>query len=161
MSLDLIEEFDRVTLELEAATVDYALCGGLALAAHGHVRTTKDIDLLIRAEDVERALTVSRGVGFDVPARKITFGLRTGTPRDVHRVSKLEPDTGRLLTLDLLVVSSDLEHVWAGRTVVPWRNRTIVVVSRDGLATMKRLAGRPQDLADLYVLEGGNPDDDP
>jgi hypothetical protein len=28
------------------------------------------------------------------------------------------------------------------------------VVSRDGLATMKKLAARPQDLADVAKLEG-------
>jgi len=35
----------------------------------------------------------------------------------------------------------------------------MIVVSRDGLATMKRIAGHPQDLVDLAKLEGTNEDD--
>ena len=58
------------------------------------------------------------------------------------------------MSLDLLVVSPDLAEVWAGRLVVPWTGRQITIVSRAGLATMKRMAGRPQDLADLAALEG-------
>ena len=39
-------------------------------------------------------------------------------------------------------------------------DRAIVVVSREGLAMMKRLAGRRQDLADVAKLEGNDDDED-
>jgi hypothetical protein len=44
---------------LEAANIDYALIGGLALAAHGAARATVDLDLLAdagRSDDVDRLL---------------------------------------------------------------------------------------------------------
>jgi hypothetical protein len=72
-------------------------------------------------------------------------------------MSKLDPDTGELLTLDLIVVGAELEPVWDSRVVGTFRGRDIVVVSRDGLVTMKRIAGRDQDLVDIKALE--NPDD--
>jgi hypothetical protein len=101
----------------------------------------------------------ARSLGFDVPARKMTFGLRTATPREVQRISKLDPETSDLLCLDLLVVSPDLEAVWAGRTAFDVGGRRMVVVSRDGLVMMKKIAGRPQDLLDIAKLEGRNDDD--
>lgn len=38
----------------------------------------------------------------------MTFGLRKGTPREVQRVSKLDSESGDLLSLDFLVVANDL-----------------------------------------------------
>ena len=160
MALDLIEELERIIAAFERAGIEYALCGGLALAAHGHPRATMDIDLLVRAEQLGSAIDVARNVGFDIPARKIVFGLRSATPREVQRVSKLDPETGRLVSLDLLVVAFELEEVWNGRIVAPWLEREIVIVSREGLATMKRLAGRPQDLADIDALERTSDEED-
>jgi len=154
MGMDPVTELEALVDAFDADGVPYALCGGLALAIHGFPRQTKDIDVLVEESDVDRALATARRVGFDVPARKIVFGLRTGTPREVRRVSKLDEATGKLMTLDVLVVNGELESVWRSRMVVQADERDITVVSREGLATMKRIAGRPQDLADLAKLEG-------
>jgi hypothetical protein len=159
VALDLIAELEGLVDAFAREQIDYAVCGGIALAIHGHPRATMDIDVLVAPETVSAALAVARAQGFDIPARKITFGLRTGTPREVHRVSKIDPDSGRLMTLDLLVVGPGYEKVWTSRTVLALGARNIRVVSRDGLATMKRIAGRPQDLADLAKLEGGDDED--
>lgn len=160
MPLDPVTELEGLIDALEAAGVGYAVCGGLALAVHGYPRATKDIDLLVRSEEIADAVAVAKLAGFDIPARKMTFGLRTGTPREIQRVSKLDPDTGALLPLDLIVVNAELEPVWATRTTLHAGERRLTVVSREGLATMKRIAGRPQDLVDLARLEG-TADDDP
>ncbi len=56
------------------------------------------------------------------------------------------------LTIDLLSVSPVYASVWASRELVDWGGLQVPVVSRAGLATMKRLAGRNQDLADLEAL---------
>jgi hypothetical protein len=59
----------------------------------------------------------------------------------------------------VIAVASDMESVWRGRLMVEWRDRSISVVSRDGLIVMKRIAGRPQDLADIAKLEGTDDED--
>lgn len=46
----------------------------------------------------------------------------------------------------------ELKTIFADRLQVPTANQPLWVVSRQGLATMKRIAGRPQDLADLERL---------
>jgi hypothetical protein len=43
---------------------------------------------------------------------------------------------------------------------MPWKGRVVRVVSVDGLITMKRLASRPQDLADIAKLSGDADDED-
>jgi hypothetical protein len=45
--VDLVAELHVVADALVAAGVEFALCGGLAVAVHGHVRATRDIDLLV------------------------------------------------------------------------------------------------------------------
>ena len=154
VALDLIAELEAVLDALAREQIDYALCGGIALSVHGHVRATTDIDLLVRAADVDRVKTMARALGFDIPARVITFGLRNGKPHTVHRLSKIDPDTSALMPMDLLVVEPVYEAVWQGRISLQYRGKPLSVVSREGLATMKRMAGRPQDLADLAKLEG-------
>jgi hypothetical protein len=159
MSLDPVTELEAVVDAFEADGVSYAVCGGLALAVHGHPRMTKDIDVLVRAEDLDRALAAAKRAGFDLPARKMIFGLRTATPREMRRVSKLDPETGDLIPLDLILVNPELEPVWTGRMELHSGARRLTVVSREGLATMKRIAGRPQDLVDLAKLAGTDDED--
>ena len=60
---------------------------------------------------------------------------------------------------DFLVVGPTLAATWRDRLAVRWRDRDVWIVSRDGLVAMKRLAGRPQDLADIAVLEGRGDDE--
>lgn len=160
MPLDLIAELEALIESFDRDVIPYALCGGLAVAVHGHPRATMDIDLLVPADALARAVIAAKHVGFDIPARRMTFGRKSGQPREIQRISKLDPDTQALMPLDLILVGPILEEVWRDRVMVIWRGREIAIVSRSGLATMKRLAGRPQDLADLAALEGNTDDED-
>lgn len=153
--VDIYEELALITDALNRASVPFALCGGLAVVVHGYVRATKDIDLLVPAQQVERARAAVHEVGYRLPALPMRF--RRGTPdeTEVHRISKSFDED--ILTLDLLVVGPASELAWSGRLLLDWNGRTIPVVSREGLARMKRAAGRPQDLLDIEKLE--NPDE--
>ena len=46
---------------LDAADIPYALCGGLAMAAHGWPRSTMDIDVLLEQGRLEEAKTEKLG----------------------------------------------------------------------------------------------------
>lgn len=54
--MKLKEELLRIADCLERSKIDYALCGGLAVVVHGYPRMTKDIDILIRPEELDHAL---------------------------------------------------------------------------------------------------------
>ena len=144
----LYEELEALAAALDAARVDYALCGALALAVHGHPRATRDIDVVIRPEDLPNARTVARSCGFTLDALPMSFAA-TGVT--LERVSKVVGHD--VLMLDLLLVNDTLRPVWESRHRVPFGAGTLPVVSRAALISMKLAAGRPQDLADLARLQ--------
>ena len=74
--LDLTEELQAITRTLAERGIEYALCGGLAMAVHGLARATVDIDLLVREEDQQRALEAAADLGFVLPAGDMTFASR-------------------------------------------------------------------------------------
>ena len=65
--MDLIDELAALIKALNDAGVRYALCGGLAMAVHGHPRATQDIDLLIPEEELAKIQQVAETVGFWIP----------------------------------------------------------------------------------------------
>lgn len=67
--MNLKDELLLITNTLSAARIDYALCGGVAVAVHGYPRATRDIDLLIREEDLAdlQALGLDGDVSGAVP----------------------------------------------------------------------------------------------
>jgi len=150
MPLDLIAELEQLVEKLAQEGLDYAVCGGIAVTIHGATRSTKDIDVLVQREDLHRALQVARSLGFSHPALPMTFDAGTPQEREVQRVTKLAEEA--VLTLDLVIVTPVLADVFESRQTYQWADKRISVVSLEGLAKMKRMAGRNQDLADLEKL---------
>jgi hypothetical protein len=159
--MDLIEELLGLVDALNAERIEYAVCGGIAVAVHGHPRFTKDIDLLVQAADLGRIGELARARGFTLTGVPMRFGVGTAKEREIVRLTKaVGPEA---LTLDMLLVGEALVDVWSTRTRLKWQGRELGVVSRDGLLRMKRLSGRAQDLADIEALTsrpagGGTPD---
>lgn len=64
------ERLDRACNALESAKVDYAVVGGNAVAAwvstkdEGAIRTTQDVDILLRRDDFEAAKAALTSAGF-------------------------------------------------------------------------------------------------
>jgi hypothetical protein len=147
--VNLVDELLGLITALNDSNVDHAVCGGIAVAIHGHPRFTKGIDLLVRAADLDRVRDVARTRGFSLEGGLLRFGSGP-QQREVFRLSKAVGPN--LLTLDLLLVGPVLEDTWNTRQRVEWRGQKVSVVSRDGLLRMKRIAARPQDLADVDKL---------
>lgn len=145
----LIDELSRIIDAFDEKGVAYAVCGGLALAIHGFVRATVDIDLLILPESLEQSYQIGIENDFDIRGLDISFKERAV---EIRRVSKIDAD-GEILSLDFLLVTPAIEKVWETRESIDFRGRKMWVVSREGLMIMKSLAGRPQDLADLDRLQ--------
>lgn len=148
--MNLIDELKTIVRAMNAAGIPYAVCGGIAVTIHGFTRTTRDIDLLIQPDDLDRTLKCVDGLGYNLEGGRIPLGAGEGFEQELVRISKA---VGRdLVTLDLLLVDPLYEPAWLSRGHYDWQGETLTVVSREGLAIMKRLSGRPQDLVDLQRL---------
>jgi hypothetical protein len=145
--LDLFEESLQLLAAIEAAELDYAVAGAVALAIHGAPRATADLDLLVQGEDADRILAIARDKGFTVEAAP----MRVGAGIELRRATKMAGEDA--LTLDLLLVNDSLEGIWRSRQRVESAEGALWVVSREGLIQMKAQAGRDQDLADIRRLE--------
>lgn len=143
----LLDEFRSITTALNDAGIEYAVCGGWAMAIHGLPRATMDIDLLIRAEDLDRVVGIARSNGFDIEGLPLHFDIA------IRRIPKIDRASKELITLDLLLVSDEQRDIWDDRRKINWKEGQTSVVSRDSLIKMKRLAGRTQDLADIEKLQ--------
>jgi hypothetical protein len=150
---DIDAELQAVVRGFEAHGILYAICGGVAVAVHGHPRATTDIDLIVDPLALDDARAILRGLGYSLEAAPMSFASGI----EVRRISRVE--AGEIFTLDLIPVTDPIRDVWEHRIEVTWRGRPMRVVSREGLIAMKRLAGRSQDLADLEALGAGASDD--
>lgn len=72
---DVYNTLRRLTQRLDQERIPYALIGGLALAAHGFVRMTQDVDILMTAEGLTtfRERCVGRGYTPAFPGAQKTF----------------------------------------------------------------------------------------
>ncbi len=148
--LQLRTELMKIVRCFNEAGIEYGLCGGLAVAVHGYVRATKDIDILICRETLEDARKTIAPIGYDLEAGVFKFDIGTAKETQLFRVSKA--DGPALTTLDLMLVTPILRDVWNDREVVKAYDTEIKVVSKAALIKMKLLAGRHQDLADIESL---------
>jgi hypothetical protein len=151
--LDLYDEFASLVAALEAANADYAVCGGMAMAIHGFPRATVDVDRVVPANAVELILAKARDLGYTIPADPMRLA---GGAVEIRRVTKIDAVSRDLLSLDLLIVTPAIERAWNERMRVRWERGELWVVSRQGLASLKRLRGFGQDRDDIERLEGGD-----
>src|SRR5262245_10946411 len=111
------------------------------MTIHGAPRATIDIDLMVQSDDLERAWETAKSLGYNVEGPPLNVG--DGAIQS-KRISKIEPDRKRLITVDFLLVTEFTRQIWADRQTLTWKYGTISAVSREGLIKLKELSGRPQ-----------------
>ncbi|NGP53191.1 nucleotidyl transferase AbiEii/AbiGii toxin family protein [Thioalkalivibrio sp. XN8] len=146
----------RVCRALDDAGVRYAVVGGYAVALHGAVRGTVDIDFVLRwtLRDLEAAEAALGSLGL-VSRLPVTAG-------DVFRFRDEYLRNRNLIAWNFyhpqdlseqvdIVISEDLKG--KRRVRMETLAGPVQVLSRKDLVAMKRASGRPQDLADVEALE--------
>ncbi len=131
---------------LNAEDVNYVVVGGSALALHGAVRATKDIDILVEPtlENVTRALRALEG---------LTFGIaRELDPAEVLRAHLTV--VGDIPRVDLLTLAWSVRYADAAPRLV-WLDVDGVEVPVADLETLiwSKQTGRLHDAADVETLE--------
>lgn len=143
---DIYEELSAAIRALEGAEIDYALCGGLAVAFHGYVRMTDDIDLVVEESQIERAMEVLGGAGFIIKAGAIPLPSQGIT---FYRTSKVVG--GEILPVDMLPLKRG--HDWLLHKVrLKWDEGEVWVLSKPDLIAMKSPSKRAKDRLDIEEL---------
>ncbi len=141
-----------VVVDANAVGLEYVVIGGFSVIYHGHIRATKDSDLLVpdgpEADDaivrfLERA-----------DATRLRDGKRL-TREDIAGAEHLRVNSrhgivdlmrGGLPPLDYNTVARRAERA-------DWDGQTAHVAALSSVVGFKRLAGRPRDRQDLDDLE--------
>jgi hypothetical protein len=137
--------------------VEYVTIGGVAIQAHGGQRLTQDLDIVIAAS-TENVARLSQALN-DLDARVLgPDGQRSQSVPSAQLLAS--SDQWHLITshgaLDVLTLPAHLgsfAEMRARAHEVPLGELSVPIAHRDDLLRMKRAAGRPQDLADVQLLE--------
>ena len=154
---------EAIVQALNAAGARYLIAGGLAVVAHGYVRFTADLDLILdlEEENVKRGLRALAGLGYQprAPVALSDFAdpqKRRQWLRDKGlTVFSLFSREHAATEVDLFVETPlDFDRAYAAATrleIAP--GLTATFVSYEHLVDLKRQAGRPQDLDDIAKLQ--------
>jgi len=116
----------KTAAQLEHLGIRYALAGGLAVGAHGYIRTTADVDFLVGEEAFERHGLL------------VTF--KPGVP--------IEVDGIRIDYLSSYSLGSQMEEVLDNASI----SEGVAVVPIEVLIYMKLVARRRKDQVDVIEL---------
>lgn len=124
--------------------------GGYAVAFHGHIRATKDLDVYIEPTP-DNAPRVERGLAtFGAPLRALGISVKDFEGPDTIVQLGVPP-----YRIDLITAADgiDFDEAWSTHEVLTVDGRAIPVLGRDALVKNKLASGRTQDLADVEVLQ--------
>lgn len=145
-------DYRELLAEFNAHKVEYLVVGAHALAAHGRIRATKDLDVWVRpsAENAPRVMAALRAFGaplFDLDVRDLE------TPGVVFQIGVAPVRIDVITAIDGITFSD----AWDDRLETSFEAEPVAVLSRRALIQNKRAAGRSQDLADVEWLEENPP----
>jgi hypothetical protein len=155
--------FEAIVTALRDARVRYLVAGGIAVNAHGYVRLTYDVDLVIqlKPDNIRPAFKALAGVGYrpTVPVTAEQFADEKQRARWMDekgmQVLNFHSEAHRPFTVDVFVSEPfdfDREYDAAMQgEIAP--GLTVRFVSIPALIAMKRLANRPRDLDDIEHLQ--------
>ncbi len=138
-----IEDLIRLLNEHQA---EYMIIGAEACAAHGYVRATNDIDILINPteDNIQRVRDALESYGFDTSEASLgDFQTKKILFRKYWYDVDIHPNAKGIETLQAL------KNKFPGI----FEEITAYFASLEDLIAMKKAAGRPKDLEDLRYLE--------
>jgi hypothetical protein len=147
-------DFKDLLSAFNAHRVEYLVVGAHALAAHGYVRATGDLDVWVRPEaaNARRVIEALRAFGAPLQDLSEVDLTRPGTVFEIG-VAPIRIDV--LTSID----GVGFDQAWAGRLTAHFADLPVPVLAARDLVANKRAVGRPQDLADVDWLERHRPPD--
>jgi hypothetical protein len=157
-----VASFEAIVRALNDAEVRYIVVGGLAVIAHGYLRITRDVDIVIRLspEDIARAFLALAGIDYHpaVPITAEQFSdpqLREQWRAEKHMlVLKMWSDQHRETPLDIFIYEPfDFEREYERALIASESDAPAArFAAIPALIEMKLAASRDRDLIDIAKL---------
>jgi hypothetical protein len=153
--------YEPVFSALNVAGVRYVVVGGVAAVLHGHARLTADLDLVVdlSAPQAKRTIETLVALGLEPRAPVDPLGFADPSQRAAWikeknmEVFSMWSRKDPMLIVDLFVQDPiPFEELWDRSLAIALGNTTVRVAAIADLISMKRRAGRPQDLLDIEEL---------
>lgn len=141
-----LDDIERIVDSLNNNGVEFMIIGGYAVIFHGHVRNTKDLDILIRRtpENARRAVAALEEAGCACP--ELTPGLFI----EGKGITFGEPPTRVDVLAEIRGVTFD--DAWPRRHASRFGPLKADFIGLDDLIANKEAVARPQDLVDAQKL---------
>lgn len=142
-------DFRDLLAEFNARGVEFLVVGAHALAAHGLVRATKDLDVWVRPDPSNAPRVITALAAFGAPLHDLTVD-DLSRPGLIFQIG-VEP-----IRIDVITAIDgvEFEEAWADRLEARFADQSVGILSRRHLIVNKRAAGREQDLVDAKWLDG-------
>jgi len=153
---------EKLFKELEKAGVKYLVVGGVACVLYGVVRLTRDVDLFVdlKQDNLEKFIEVMSKLGYKprAPVDPMDFADENKRKEWMQGKNMLvfsfyHPIHGMELIDVFIYEPMKFAVASKDRKVFNAKGIRIPVISITNLKKLKRLSGRPQDLADAKALE--------
>ncbi|OGS39943.1 MAG: hypothetical protein A2506_12225 [Elusimicrobia bacterium RIFOXYD12_FULL_66_9] len=157
------QSFETILRALDQAGVRYLIVGGLAVVAHGFVRFTADLDLILDLEpqNLKMALPALSRLGYrprapvDIDDFAVPAIRRSWIEEKGMKVFSLSSSEHAATEIDIFAEAPfDFAAAYSDAArleVCP--GVTATFVDFDRLLALKKQAGRPQDLQDVEQLK--------
>jgi hypothetical protein len=158
----LVSLFEPLFQALNDSGARYVVVGGVATVLHGHARLTADLDVIadLAPQPMAALIAALQRLGlrprapvpleaFLDPAVRAEWVQERGMT-----VFSLWDPANPMREVDLFLEHPvPFEELYARGIDVPIGGTSVRIASIDDLIALKRIAGRPEDLQDIEVLE--------
>ena len=136
--MDLFDEFFTIIGNFEKTGLEYTVVGGIAMAFHDQPRFTKDIGILVLPEDIGKATSVFKKLGYFESVAPWTFKKTNLT---LHRFMKTHDED--FLVVDLLVGNEERHKEIVKHSLMEKSEKGVVrIANKHDLIWMKKYAIR-------------------
>jgi hypothetical protein len=144
-------DFRDLLAEFNAHGVEFIVVGAYALAAHGLVRATKDLDVWVRPDPINAARVLTALSAFGAPLHDLAV-------EDLSRPGLIFQIGVEPVRIDVItrIDGVDFGEAWPDRVEATFGDQRVSVLARHHLIQNKKAAGRDQDLLDVKWLERKN-----
>ena len=145
--------WNRIINKFNIAKLDYVLVGAAALVIHGMPRSTLDIDIYIpaRKDILVRLFQIADKLGLESEQRDI---LKIMLSPELFANQWICFSYKGQDVLDVFFANeNDYNKLYKNSKLRRDKNIIVRVASLNDLRAMKKASGRPQDLADIKLIE--------